>query len=362
MSEAMQQVPPKGGTDLLQDWSRLLESQPRLRIREAARQLGVSELALVRARPVEPAQPLRPDFPALMAEMHTVGEVMILARNDAVVHEVTGTFGEFRTSGSGAMGLAVGEIDVRVFFRHWQFGYRVIEHVRSGRRESLQFFDAYGVAIQKIYRTGRTNGDAWDSLVGRFTAPETSPTPIATAPERLKRADAGVVDAESLRTEWRTLKDVHHFNAMLKRHDCDRLTALELMGDEHALRLDHSAEGESPLTQLLHQVCEAACPIMTFVGNRGIVQIHTGPVEHVVPMGDWINILDPGFNLHVDLSGITQWWRVRRPTSDGAVSSLEAYDADGVLVLTVFGARKPGQPEDPLWQQQLSALEDSPCV
>ncbi len=153
---------------------------------------------------------------------------------------------------------------------------------------------------------------------------------------------------------------------MLKRHSVDRLTALELVGPTYARRLDSgnnetTAPEASALGQLLTLVQNSQCPIMVFVGNPGIVQIHTGPVGRVVPTGPWLNILDPDFNLHANVASILQWWRVQRPSSDGPVTSLEGYDANGELVLTLFGARKPGQPEAPRWQGEMRTLEHQLC-
>lgn len=349
---------------LAQRWAALREDNPKLRIRQAANELQVSELELLLCREPENVRPLKPEFPALLEAMESVGEVMILSRNESVVHEVTGTFKDFHTSSSGAMGLAVGQMDVRVFFRQWHHGYRVQEQVRSGLRESLQFFDAHGQAIQKIYRTDNTDTEGWQALLRRFLA-EAGTTPAIEPPRSpLQRADRRKVDAEALRQDWASLKDVHHFNAMLKRHSVDRLTALELVGPTYARRLDSgeaTAPEQSALGLLLAQVQESQCPIMVFAGNPGIVQIHTGPVERVVPTGSWLNILDPAFNLHANLDSIHQWWRVQRPSIDGPVTSLKGYGASGELVVTLFGARKPGQPESPQWQREMRTLESQLC-
>ncbi|WP_148864367.1 hemin-degrading factor [Marinobacter fonticola] len=352
-------------SSLADRWAALRAENPGLRIRQAAHELQVSELELLLCREPETVQPLKPSFPALLEAMDTVGEVMILARNESVVHEVTGRFKEFRTSSSGAMGLALGQIDVRVFFRNWAHGFRVQEQVRSGQRESLQFFDAHGQAVQKIYRTDNTDATGWQSLLDRFLS-QSDKTPALEPPRPpLQRTDRHTVDVNALRRDWAALKDTHHFNALLKRHATDRLTALELIGVEYAQRLDkaaaESASGVRPsvLEQLLHQVSASRCPIMVFVGNPGIVQIFTGPVSRVVPTGPWMNILDPGFNLHANVRSIDQWWRVRRPTTDGVVTSVEGYDAQGELVLTLFGERKPGQAEDERWQQEVQTLENA---
>ncbi|WP_165857593.1 hemin-degrading factor [Marinobacter sp. JSM 1782161] len=355
---------PSASAELAQRWAALRADNPGLRIRQAAQELQVSELALLLCREPETVQPLKADFPALMESMDAVGEVMILARNESVVHEVTGTFKDFHTAGSGAMGLAVGQIDVRVFFRQWAYGFRVWEQVRSGERESLQFFDRHGQALQKIYRTDNTDRDAWQTLLDRFLD-DAGQAPAIEAPRApLQRTNPATLDADALRREWAELKDVHHFNALLKRHDVDRLTALELVGTDAARRLDDGIDQgpeDSALNVLLQQVSASGCPIMVFVGNPGIVQIHTGPVSRILPTGPWINILDPAFNLHANVSSIEQWWRVRRPTSDGIVTSLEGYDASGTLVLTLFGARKPGQPEDEAWRLEMQTLENRLC-
>ena len=53
------------------------------------------------------------------------------------------------------MGQVVGEIDLRLFLRHWAFGYVLDEDTRSGPRRSLQFFDRAGAAVHKVYATRR---------------------------------------------------------------------------------------------------------------------------------------------------------------------------------------------------------------
>ncbi|MDI9244460.1 ChuX/HutX family heme-like substrate-binding protein [Marinobacter sp. CHS3-4] len=333
----------------------LQNEAPKMRIRQMADELGVSEMELVRLRGGKALIPLQDRFGDLLKAMESVGPVMILTRNNEVVHEVTGTFKDFTTGKSGAMGLAVGEMDVRVFFKHWAFGYRVQEQVRSGLRESLQFFDHYGAAVHKIYRIADTRPDAWESLVQNFSDAE--PKPFAPQGKRPvpERARAEDVKADVLREGWGELKDVHHFGALLKRAGTDRLTALELLRGEWSTELERS-DGDV-LDRLLELLQDNQCPAMFFVGNPGIVQIFTGKVSNIRRTGPWMNVLDPGFNLHANTESIKRWWLVRRPSADGIITSLEAFNADGELVLTVFGERKPGIPESELWRERAASLE-----
>ncbi|WPN49906.1 ChuX/HutX family heme-like substrate-binding protein [Pseudomonas sp. P8_241] len=56
------------------------------------------------------------------------------------------------------------------------------------------------------------------------------------------------------------------------------------------------------------------------------------------------------FNLHLKTTGVTQLWRVRKPSVDGIITSYEGFDAEGELVIQLFGVRKPGIPERDDWR------------
>lgn len=343
-------------------WQALLAERPKLRIRNAANELGVSELELLLCRS-EGVQPLKPEFGELMKAMDPVGDVMILTRNDQAVHEITASFNKFTVTGKGAMGLAVGDIDVRVFFNSWAHGYLVTENTGKITRESLQFFNAHGMALHKIYKTDATNAAAWDALVGEYLNPSAEASVLTAAPAPAERTDPSEVDVDALQEDWSKLKDVHHFHAMLKRNKVDRQTAVELVGSEWVTRLKTSTdEVLSPLDQILEQAKASQCAIMVFVGNPGIVQIFAGTVDNVKRSGPWMNVLDKGFNLHANTDGISDWFVVRRPSSDGIITSLEGYNAQGEIVVTLFGDRKPGIPESEHWQREVAALEKALCA
>lgn len=101
---------------------------------------------------------------------------------------------------------------------------------------------------------------------------------------------------------------------------------------------------------------------MVFVGNAGLVQIHTGPVRNIQIMGPWLNVLDADFNLHLRQDHIAQTWLVRKPTSAGLVSSLELFDATGNSIAMFFGARKPDHPELGAWRALLANLTEESRV
>ena len=59
-------------------------------------------------------------------------------------------------------------------------------------------------------------------------------------------------------------------------------------------------------------------------------------------MGPWQNVLGPRFNLHLRLDQVHEVWLVDKPTKRGTAQSIEAFDAEGGLILQMFGYRKEG--------------------
>jgi putative hemin transport protein len=340
------------------------------RHRDIAAAIGISEGELIAAHvasqdrvrddlPGLTSARLRPEWPALMAALPTLGEVMALTRNASCVHERTGRYEQ--VSGEGPVGLVLGpEIDLRVFYRQWAHGFVVHETFagpdKPGQR-SLQFFDASGTAVHKVFAKPATDLQAWVALTERFLAVEQEAgfqpqQPQARASEK---ADDRV-DLGAFREGWAGLRDTHAFFGLLKQHGLARTQALRLAEPRFAQAVDNGSARE-----LLQAAAEGAVPIMVFVGNPGMIQIHSGAVKRVQVLGPWLNVLDPRFNLHLREDHIAQSWVVRKPTSDGVVTSLELFDAQGETIAMFFGERKPGRPELCGWRVIADRLVNDPA-
>jgi putative hemin transport protein len=338
-------------SDLAARWSRLRGEKPALRIRDAAASLGVSEAELLALGVGRTATPLDGDFRAILNGMPQVGRVMCLTRNEDCVHERHGRFEDVRVS--GPHGLVLGpDIDLRLFLGQWKLGFAVREPQKRGERLSLQFFDAAGDAVHKIYATDETDRAAFDALVGRHTAAE--PRPLALSPRPADPVDRpdGEIDVAGLRQAWAGMRDTHEFFGMLGKFKVGRVQALRLVGSEFARELPARA-----LRGALEAAAEDRTPIMIFVGNRGCIQIHSGPVKRLLDTHGWLNVLDPDFNLHLREPAIARVFSVRKPTEDGVVTSVEAFDGQDRTILLMFGERKPGKPELPAWQSVVARLE-----
>ncbi|PID41644.1 MAG: hemin-degrading factor [Proteobacteria bacterium] len=342
-------------SELKKAWIELKTSTPNLRIRNAAEALGVSEYELLLTGLDASITHLDERHGELLQALEAAGTVMALTRNDQAVHEKHGIYTNFKVTGKGAMGICLGAIDLRVFFNRWCHAVSVSDSSGKQTRNSIQFFDSEGNALHKIYQTEETDQAAWDNLIQSFTATDQEPDfesqPVE--PEAVdEEENRELPSREAVRAEWQALKDVHHFGAMLKRLGTDRYQALELVGEDYAKQL-----ATDTAEQVLQMAQQRSLPIMVFVGNRGLVQIHTGPIQRLLRTGPWFNVLDPDFNLHLNTEGIAAVWAVRRPTSDGMVTSIEIYNSDKVLVTTLFGERKPGQAESGQWQKLVQDVE-----
>lgn len=336
---------PSASSTSSSPWTRYREAGPGTRARDLAATLGISEAALLADGVGRGVIRLAPQWKDLTDALPVVGAVKTMTRNDHVVLEHWGSFRDYEQPDDGGA-----HIDLRLFLRQWGSGFAVEEPGQTAPRRSLQFFDAQGDSIHKIYLEDEGKLAAWQGLVERFQAPEqTMPLPAPPAPAA-ERPDSEI-DVAALRAGWDAMKDTHEFVMLLHQQKIGRTQALRLAGPERALKLSQSS-----LRIALEALSARELPFMIFVGNRGIMQIFTGRIRHVKVMGDWVNVLDRGFNLHAKETGLAETWLVRKPTSDGPVTSLELYGSAGETLALLFGERKPGDPELAPWRALMAEL------
>ena len=332
----------------------------RARHRDIAQNLEVSEGELIAAHcgrfnaqesPLN-AQRLKADWPTLIAALEPVGDVMALTRNDSCVHEKVGTYAN--ASVGGHVGLVLGgAIDLRIFYDRWAHGFAVEEQLADGAlQRSLQFFDAQGTAIHKVFTKPASNLAAWAELIEWF-ATDDQTAGIIVLPAEPKSAETpdADIDIAGFRAAWASMRDTHEFFGLLRKFKVSRTQGLRL-ADPQFVQPVAAASAHEVLTR----AAQEGVSIMVFVGNPGMIQIHGGPVQRVQVMGPWLNVLDPGFNLHLREDRIAQAWLVRKPTSDGLVHSVELFDADGETIAMFFGKRKPGQAERCDWRVLANSL------
>ena len=265
------------------------------RHRDIAEDLGISEGQLLAAHVATPeetrlhAKPLRSDWPALRGALHRLGPVMALTRNHACVHEVVGCYPEQVSAAGAACGQEFAlQLDYAVFAQ----GFAVTESNDQGVQRSLQFFDAQGQALHKVMLRPPSNVTAYAALVAHFATaavPEFAAAPAAALAPLLSSARQSGAQPVAV----------------------------------------------SGVQGLLEGAAEQALALRISVANAGVEQTRSAPVQRIAVMGPWLNVLDPGFNLHLRQDLVASAWLL--PLA-GSVA-LQLLDAQGRLLLSVQEAQ-----------------------
>jgi putative hemin transport protein len=349
--------------DLTPDHIRTRRAEtPGLRDRDMAESLGISEAGLVAAHigADGPRRAVRveahPD--RLMPAAEAMGEVMALTRNPSAVHEKIGRYGNYHPGQHAAMVLTEA-VDLRIFPSHWRHAFLVEVEGDGGTRRSLQVFDAAGDAVHKVILREGSDRAAWDRAKAELALDDRSQAARVAPRESPEAAKSRPDRAEELRAEWRKMTDTHQFLRMVSKLKMNRLGAYRIAGAPFVRRLAPGA-----VDAALHAVRDDGVEIMLFVGNRGCIQIHSGGIGTLTPMGPWQNVMDPDFNLHLRRDHLAEVWAVEKPTQRGPAVSVEAFDGEGRLILQCFAIPKEGRDSRPAWArivERLESAEDAPA-
>jgi len=307
-------IPARGerlrGGALREAMLRLREAE-KLRARDAATRLGVSEAEFVAAKVGHEAIRLEPDFADIVRALSGVGEVLALTRNEHCVHEKHGTFETVAIDGDAVSVRGEG-LELQLFLGHWRHAYKLTDEGEMGMiMTSLQFFDADGTAVHKVYQTENTDRAAFDAIVGRFMHAEQT-NELDVTPSRLAPPDP--------------------------------------------MPGDRTRVAPRALRAALEKAAATGTPIGVVVGNSGAIQSYTGPISKVMATGPWYNILDPRFNMHLHEAAICSAWVAREPSADGIFTSLDLFDAQGLRIVRVFGAQSSDQFQSPAWLEIAASL------
>ncbi|MFA6072076.1 MAG: ChuX/HutX family heme-like substrate-binding protein [Janthinobacterium sp.] len=212
---------------LAERWSTLRTEQPKLQIRDAARALGVSEAQLLATNIGKGVTRLQADGNGpreIMRAALDLGLVQAITRNENGVIETTGVASKFKQAGDKseqadarqdpetearqrniAGGYLGGQIDLRFHFENWKYAFAVEQAGRDGKpTRSLQFFDANGTAVHKIYVRSDAGVAVYDKLVATFRLPQQSTelNVLAVAPKVAEKPDAEI-DVKEFQLAWK---------------------------------------------------------------------------------------------------------------------------------------------------------------
>ncbi|GEN23567.1 hemin-degrading factor [Halomonas cupida] len=333
---------------ILDAFRNLRESSPHTPAIVLAERLGVSEGALQAARLGEDVTTL-PYAPHTLASMfHKLGPVKALTRSRLAVLEQTGIYP--RVSGGGHAGLLLdpGGLDLRLLYRHWHWACMIRDELPQGVRFSVQIFDRHGRAVHKAFCQSPAHHAWWQSIAEEGS--EDAPCFVGLGEPASDKSVS--VPIAGLAEEWAKMTDVHQFFGLLSRHQLQRRDANALMEGRFTRALTGGC-----VEQLLHAAADANQGVMIFVASPGCVQIRSGVIPQPERKRGWLNLFAADATLHLDDTAIAEVWEVFKPNRDGGVTSLEAFDASGELVVQLYGERREGQPEAPGWRRLLQSLQ-----
>jgi putative hemin transport protein len=327
-------------------------SHPKARIRDISIALGLSEMELLEIAEVAQLTYLGDNFKGVLGDVHIMGHVMALTRNEHAVHETKGVYKNVSFMEKAPMGIAHNSIiDLRYFLSNWAHVYGAV--FQSGKRTmySLQFFDKYGNAVHKIYASPKSDLEGYQVLIDKYkTAPRIN-VPLEVEDVQPSAKTDAPLDIEGFQSAWLNMKDTHDFFGLLRKHKLTRQAAFCIAPEGTTHRVEKKA-----IVAMLEMAVASGTPIMVFLGNKSCLQIFSGKIQKVAEMNGWYNVLDQDFNLHLKLEAIEEAWVVKKYTTDGIVTSLELFDKDGNQILYCFGQRKPGIPELEMWREIVAKL------
>ena len=316
--------------------------------KQAAEEMGISEGALIADAP--DTVYLGTAIRDLILKLDTLGEILSVVRNDVAVHEKNGLYEHVTLTARSGLALNVGGIDLRFFLQNWHHALATVNTIGEKTMYSIQFYDEFGVAIEKVFLQDTSKVEAWNALVEEFKT-EGKPQFIHT--ERSTTDIPQPLSAErekAFQERWQELKDVHHFGGLLETFNLDRQQSYRHAPAGMTKQLDRCI-----WQQVLEQVRDSGIKIMIFVGNRGLVQIQTGQIHNLKRAYGYLNILDSKepeqFDLHLRDDEIVETWLVRRPISEGYVTCIEGFDKYRQSVIQIFGFRSEGDDEMAAWHK-----------
>jgi putative hemin transport protein len=361
---------PGGAASLAERWETLRAEQPKLAARDAAKTLSVSEADLLATGIGKTVVRLKEGDTVpreIMRRALDLGKVLALTRNENGVLERTGVASKLKSQDdiagleedkqkerearlrNIAGGYLGGEIDLRFTFDKWKYAFAVTQPGKDGAvSRSLQFFDASGNAVHKLYLKNDAGVPVFDQLVADFRAPsQSADLKVAAQPAKAKEKPDSEIDVKEFQLAWNEINDVHQFNRLLTEFGVSRQQAMRLAPAGAATRITPQA-----VRQLLEETARQKIDIMVFLGNGSTIQIFSGKVGKVAASPGWFNVLDPEFNLHLRDSAFASGWVVKR----AGITSVEFYDNNGDQVVSFFGVREPKKPQPASWIDMTAAL------
>lgn len=238
-----------------------------------------------------------------------------------------------------------GPIDLRFRFPAWEYAFAITNTQNADcPQRSLVFFNNEGVLINSITLANTSHNERFAQLVAQFRHPQQTAPQLTQPSTSTKATETTVADSEvdlaAYHAAWNGITDVHQFNRIMREFKLGREQAIRLGPTDKVKALQPQS-----VLQLFQKAAALQTPIMIFVSNGAVTQIHGGPIHQVRQSGDWLIIDDPDAYITINTSAIANAWRIER----GGIYSVDLYDKEGQLITSLFGVRTKENPKPTQW-------------
>jgi putative hemin transport protein len=337
-------------TLLKQNWDTLRGAQPQIRIRDAAAKLYVTEAQLLATGCGDTAIRLNPDWIQLLPALAGLGSVMVLTRNAYAVHEVTADY-HIDTITADAASMRGHVLGLHLNLHDWQSAFAVEETTPLGVRHSVQFFDRYGDAVHKVYLTLSSHLAAYRALVASFRSTDQTPAQTVLAKPPKMSLSLKPFELEALKLYWQLPQPLYGNTAQAGALSISRYQALSLLMPDYVTPIPLQVWRD-----FMHTLVGAGLTLVIGVANAGATQHYIGAIHKLLLTEPWFNVMDDGFNLHLQDHAIANLWAVKQMAQDGMVTSLEAYDAQGEIIISLYCLDARLQADDMVWRELIASL------
>lgn len=331
---------------------------------DIANKMGISEGELANFRLAHDARKLSVEnIKVFINDLERLEKVKSITRNKYAItiqdgeltNQYLNGYKEMDISASAGLILNPRSLDLRIFFKHWNHIFYFHEIKAKKELHSIQTFDKYGTAINKIYILPDSNKDILKYILNKYQDHEYAPVKFISDEDKKEiiRNACLSVD-ENIDTDWRNMREVHDFYLLMRKYNMSRQDLFRSVKDDLAYRVSNQA---------IHDIFTLAKiqdeELTIFIANIGCVQIYTGKILKTAHLNGWFNIFNKDNRMHIKDEDIHETWVVKKPGEYGYVTSLEVFSKDGEQIIQIYGQRNEQEEERQSWRNIIESIKSN---
>ena len=294
---------------LKKKWISFQSDNKKIRIRDAANQLGVSEAELLSTEICQNTFFLSiNNYNTFFQDILSLDKIMFLIRSNSVVHEKIVRTKDIKLinnylfyNESNNSNLL--KFDIKLF----KYAFFQSKKHRKIDLKSFQIFNFKGDAILKIYLKGD---------------------------DKIKFNEIGLKYKCNYNYELQSKSVVKSNNNNPKKHI--DLYFKDIV--EKSKKREYFLK-ENPLRRILASTSKSKELIQIYAIGLGTIQYHEDIVDKIIDYGPWINVIDEDFNLHVLEKKLTQFILTEYKNKSQLYYAIDFYDCDNKRVLGITSVK-----------------------